>query len=416
MPTSLPLESKQPPKPEVFEAKSNLGFMLHSPLKTSFEEQSVPEIGPDEVLVEIKKTGICGSDVHFYNTGKMGLAALTESMCLGHESSGIVVQLGSNIVQQAARSNVMATARGEAEESNKGTVSNRPLQVGDKVALEPGVTCRMCVDCKGGKYQICEHMIFAAYPPSTGGTLQRYYALPADLVYPLPDNVDLSFGAMMEPLSVATHAVANIGGMRTGWNVLITGAGPVGLLAMAVAKGLGAGKVIAVDINEERLHFAKQYAATDTYIPIPPNEGESRGDHAVRAAEDLLRSTGTPARGPGSIDLVVDATGAETCVLMGLNAIKPGGIYVQIGFGPPNVSVPMFRIVTNEITIRGAWRYGSGDYPLAIDMVARGLVNLKPLLTHTFKFEDALEAFEITKNGRDKNGKGVIKCVIDGPE
>lgn len=89
-----------------------------------------------------------------YNTGKMGLATLTEPMCLGHESSGIIVQLGSNIVQQAARSNSLTTAREKAEESNKGTVSNRPLQVGDKVALEPGVTCRMCVDCKGGKYQV----------------------------------------------------------------------------------------------------------------------------------------------------------------------------------------------------------------------------------------------------------------------
>ena len=110
-------------------------------------------------------------------------------------------------------------------------------------------------------------MVFAAYPPYDG-TLQRYYKLPADLVYPLPDSVDLEYGAMMEPLSVATHAVATTGGMRTGWNVLIMGAGPVGLLAMAVAKGMGASKVIAVDINKERLQFAKDYAATHVYIPV----------------------------------------------------------------------------------------------------------------------------------------------------
>ena len=92
------------------------------------------------------------------------------------------------------------------------------------------------------------------------------------------------------------------------------------------------------------------------------------------------------------------------------------GTYVQTGFGSPDIQVPMFRITTNEITIKGGWRYGSGDYPLAIDMVARGLVDLKPLLTHRFKFTDALEAFEITKNGKDRDGKFVIKCVIDGPE
>ncbi|WVQ80659.1 chlorophyll synthesis pathway protein BchC [Cryptococcus sp. DSM 104549] len=413
---SLQPAGQNAPSPADFKPRNNPAFILHGKHSTSFEEVPVPEVGPDEVLVEVKKTGICGSDVHFYNTGAMGLVALKESMCLGHESSGIVVQLGSNIAAQAARANELAAARGKAEESNKGPLAGKPLELGDKVALEPGVTCRMCVDCRGGQYQICEHMVFAAYPPSQGGTLQRYYKLPADLVYPLPPSVDLVYGAMMEPLSVATHAVANVGAMRAGLNVLITGAGPVGLLAMAVAKGMGAAKVVAVDINEERLQFAKAYAATHTYIPIKPNPDEKRPDHSVRAAADLLATCGIPARGPGSIDLVVDATGAEACIQMGLNAVRPGGTHVQVGFGPPDVTIPMFRVITNEINVRGAWRYGSGDYPLAIDLVARGLVDLEPLLTHTFKFTDALEAFECTKAGKDKEGKFVIKCVIDGPE
>ncbi|WVQ72436.1 hypothetical protein IAR50_001988 [Cryptococcus sp. DSM 104548] len=416
MPTALPLESHNPPNPKAFRPKDNRGFILHGALDTSFEQQPVPELGPNDVLVEIKKTGICGSDVHFYNTGSMGACKLDGSMCLGHESSGIVVQLGANIAEQASRSNDVAASRGIAEESNKGPIAGRPLRLGDKVALEPGVTCRMCVDCKSGQYQICEHMLFAAYPPSRGGTLQRYFALPADLVYPLPDSVALEYGAMMEPLSVATHAVANVGSVRSGYNVLITGAGPVGLLAMAVAKGMGANTIVAVDINEERLKFAKDYAATHTYIPIRPNADEKPLAYSERAAAHLLSTCGIPARGPGSIDLVVDATGAPSCVALGLQTVRPGGTYVQVGFGPPDVPVPMFRITTNEINIKGAWRYGSGDYPLAIDLVARGLVDLKPLLTHTFKFEDALEAFEITKNGKDKNGRGVIKCVIDGPE
>ncbi|OCF74716.1 chlorophyll synthesis pathway protein BchC [Kwoniella mangroviensis CBS 8886] len=374
------------PHPANFKPKDNPAFILYDKLKTGYEEQPIPELGPDEVLIEIKKTGICGSDVHFYNTGAMGLVALEEPMCLGHESAGII-----NVVGKGA------------------------LQLGDKVALEPGVTCRMCTDCRG-KPSICEHMVFAAYPPSRGGTLQRYYKLPADLVYRLPSSVALEYGAMMEPLSVAVHAVANKGGMKTGYNILIFGAGPVGLLAMAVAKGMGANRIVAVDINKERLDFAKGYAATDVYIPIKQNENETRPQYSVRAAADLLLSLGIPARGPGSIDLVVDATGAEVCIQMGLNAVKPGGTYVQTGFGPPDIQIPMFRITTNEIVIKGGWRYGNGDYPLAIDLVNRGLVNLQPLLTHTFKFKDALEAFEITKAGTDKDGKFVIKCVIDGPE
>lgn len=235
-------------------------------------------------------------------------------------------------------------------------------------------------------------------------------------MYKLPDSIDTLYGAMMEPLSVAVHSVANVGALRTNQNVLIMGAGPVGLLAMAVAKALGAKRVIGVDINLDRLNFAKSYAATDIYVPIKQNDGESRPDYSLRAAQDLLATLGVPERGHGSIALVVDATGAEVCIQMGLNAVRPGGTHVQIGFGPPDVTIPMFRTVTNEIVLKGAWRYGSGDYPMSIDLVARGLVDLKPLLTHTFPFEEALEAFELTRAGKDKEGKPVIKCVIRGPE
>jgi D-xylulose reductase len=344
--------------------------------------------------------------VHFYNTGKMGLVSCCGSMCLGHESAGVIVQLGSALAKRAEAATV---ANGSAP------AGAHVLQLGDRVALEPGTTCRMCSDCRTGNYQICEHMEFAAYPPFDG-TLQRYYKLPSDLVYPLPDGVETIYGAMMEPLSVAVHSVANVGGLRTNQNVLVMGAGPVGLLAMAVAKGLGAGRIIGVDINADRLAFAKSYAATDTYIPVAQKEGEARAAYSLRAAQDLLATLRIPERGAGAIDLVVDATGAEACIQMGLNAVRPGGTFVQTGFGPPDVAIPMFRVVTNEIKIKGSWRYGSGDYPLSIDLVARGLVDLKPLLTHTFPFEQALEAFELTRAGKDKEGKPVIKCVIHGPQ
>lgn len=235
-------------------------------------------------------------------------------------------------------------------------------------------------------------------------------------MYKLPDSIETIYGAMMEPLSVAVHSIANVGQLRTGQNVLVMGAGPVGLLAMAVAKGLGAKRVIGVDINLDRLSFARSYAATDVYAPPPMEEGEAKAAYSLRAAKALLSSLRIPERGQGSIDLVVDATGAETCIQMGLNAVRPGGTHVQTGFGPPDVAIPMFRVITNEIKIKGSWRYGSGDYPLAIDLVDRGLVDLKPLLTHTFPFEQALEAFELTRLGKDKDGNPVIKCVIHGPQ
>ncbi|KAK4684903.1 hypothetical protein P7C73_g5264, partial [Tremellales sp. Uapishka_1] len=422
------------PDPEVFQPKRNPAFILHGALKTTFEELPVPDVGPDEVLVEVKKTS---NQITVYHNGGMGLYMVKEAMCLGHESSGIIVRLGSTLAAAAA-----VAKDGQS-------IGKTVLRIGDNVTLEPGETCRMCHDCRGGHYnvrisdipmidycteteQLCEHMAFAATPP-THGTLQRYYKLPADSVYLLPKSLPLVYGAMMEPLSVAVHSVANVGGMRTGWNVLVMGAGPVGLLCMAVAKALGGHRIIAVDINEERLNFAKSYAATDIHIPIKPEANESRPQHSARAARNLLSTLGIPERGLGSIDLVVDATGAESCIQIGINIVKPAsvfdqpqldladksppsGTYVQTGFGPPDVQIPMFKAVTNEVNIKGAWRYSNGDYPLAIDLVARGLVDLKPLLTHTFKFEDALEAFEITKNGKDRDGKPVIKCVINGPE
>ncbi|KAL7421703.1 hypothetical protein Q5752_003473 [Cryptotrichosporon argae] len=399
-------QAESGPVPADFQPKPNPAFVLHGALNTSYGELPVPDVGPDEVLVEVKKTGICGSDVHFYNTGKMGLVECLSPMCLGHESAGVIVRLGASVAAQAAAVSADAPAGTQA--------GRRALQLGDRVALEPGVTCRMCTDCRSGRYQVCEHMAFAAYPPFDG-TLQRYYKLPVDLVYPLPDSVALEYGAMMEPLSVAVHSVASVGSVRAGQTVLIFGAGPVGLLAMAVARGMGAARVLGVDINAARLAFAGRYAATHTWAPPAPAEDEGRAAYSLRAAKELLAATGTPERGPGSIDLVVDATGAEVCVQMGLNAVRPGGTYVQTGFGPPDVTIPMFRTVTNEINIKGSWRYGSGDYPLAIDLVARGLVDLAPLLTHTFPFERALEAFELTRKGIDEHGRPVIKCVIDGP-
>lgn len=228
----------------------------------------------------------------------MGLVSCQGDMCLGHESSGLIAQLGSNLA---------AVAR-KADEALKGAknipkgAAKQVLRVGDRVTLEPGVTCRMCPDCRGGRYQVScakqrsTESRFDSDPPRSASiwplrltrlltglfndtTSCKSFRLylpqdntltysPADLVYPLPDSVDLVYGAMMEPLSVAVHGIANVGKLRTGENVLIFGAGPVGLLAMGVAKGLGAGRIIAVDINEDRLNFAKTYAATDIYTPV----------------------------------------------------------------------------------------------------------------------------------------------------
>ncbi|KAJ9127362.1 hypothetical protein QFC24_000769 [Naganishia onofrii] len=369
--------------------EDNPSFVLRGIHDTYYENRPIPQIGPKDVLIEVKATGICGSDVHYLNHARIGDFVLGEPMVLGHESAGIIHSVGEKVTS---------------------------LQPGDRVALEPGETCMGCSDCKCGKYNLCPDIIFAATPPNTVGTLARYYKLPADLCYLLPEAVSLEDGAMMEPLSVAVHSVSTLGKLKSGQNVIVFGAGPVGLLIMAVAKALGAKKIVAVDINEERLKFAKQYAATDIFVPPPAEKDESRPDYSQRVAGLLSQSAGLEPRGGNAIDLVLEASGAEVCCQIGLHVIKPGGIYVQVGMGAPNVNLPWYLVCGKELTVLGSFRYGPGDYPMAVSLVSRGLVDLKPLVTHRFKFTDALKAFHITQAGKDEDGKAAIKCVIEGPE
>lgn len=130
----------------------------------------------------------------------------------------------------------------------------------------------------------------------------------------------------------------------------------------------------------------------------------------------MSRELSIPVRGDGAIDLVLEASGAEVCIQVGLFLAKPGGTYVQVGMGAPNITMPLHLLMGKELVMYGSFRYGPGDYPMAVSLVGRGLVDLKPLVTHRFKFEDAVRAFGVTQAGKDEEGKPAIKCVIDGPE
>jgi D-xylulose reductase len=239
-------------------------------------------------------------------------------------------------------------------------------------------------------------MAFAATPPRNG-TLAKYYVLPEDFCYRLPDQVSLQEGALMEPLGVAVH-ITKQGNVRPGDSVVVFGVGPVGLLCCAVAKAFGAMKVIAVDIQPARLAFAKQYAATDTFEPtrVP----------ATEAAEQLKTKHGL---GRGA-DVVMDASGAEASVQTGIHVLRPGGTYVQGGMGWDEVTFPITATCIKELTIKGSFRYGSSDYKLALDLVGSGKVNVKPLITGIMPFTDAEQAI------RDVKGRKGIKTLIAGVE
>ncbi|KAF7332001.1 Xylitol dehydrogenase [Mycena kentingensis (nom. inval.)] len=367
---------------------SNPSFVLQAIEKVQFEERPIPQISPHHVLVSIKKTGICGSDVHYLVHGRIGDFVVEKPMVLGHESSGVVAKVGDNV---------------------------KNLKVGDRVAVEPGATCRACDACKAGRYNLCPDIVFAATPPYDG-TLTRLYPVPADLAYPLPDGVSLEDGAMMEPLAVGVHSVSNLGGFRAEQSIAVFGCGPVGLLCMAVAKALGAKRIIAVDIVPARLEFAKEYAATHTYIPIAPKEGETKIAFSQRNAAHMKETLGIEDRGKNAIDLVIDASGAEVSIQTAFYIVKTGGTYVQVGMGNPHVTIDLGMLTVKELNYKGSFRYGPGDYPLAISLVAQGKIDLKPLVTHRFKFEDAEDAFSTTRRGKSEDGKGVIKAIISGPD
>ncbi|KAF8621685.1 hypothetical protein AX15_007698 [Amanita polypyramis BW_CC] len=365
---------------------SNPAFVLQDIDKVAYEQRPVTELRDDEVLVAIHKTGICGSDVHYLVHGRIGDFVVEKPMVLGHESAGIISKIGSSV---------------------------KHLRVGDRVAVEPGATCRVCDSCKGGQYELCPQIVFAATPPYDG-TLQRFYKVPADLAYPLPDGVTLEDGAMMEPLSVAVHSVYKLGGLRACESVVVFGCGPVGLLCMAVAKALGASRIIAVDIVESRLEFARRYAATDAFKPLERKEGERALTYSRRNSDELKQRLNVSERGRDAIDLIVDASGAEVSIQTAFYTVKAGGRIV--GIGRPDITIDLGTLMTKEVSYKGSFRYGPGDYPLAISLVAQGKVELKPLVTHRFSFADAIAAFNATRSGRGEDGKGVIKAIISGPD
>ncbi|THV08450.1 GroES-like protein [Dendrothele bispora CBS 962.96] len=366
----------------------NPSFVLRSIEDVAYEQRPIPEISDREVLVEVKKTGICGSDVHYYVHGRIGDFVVKDPMVLGHESSGIISKVGAKV---------------------------KHVKVGDRVAIEPGSTCRVCDMCKSGRYNLCPDIVFAATPPYDG-TLGRYYRVLGDLTYSLPENLTLEDGAMMEPLSVGVHSVATLGGFRHNQSVVVFGCGPVGLLCMAVAKALGAKRIIAVDIVPSRLEFAKSYAGSETYLPPAPEKDESKIDYSLRNAENMKKTLGIEDRGPNSINLVVEASGAEVSIQTGLYVVGTGGSYVQVGMGSPNVNINLTMVMTKELSFKGSFRYGPGDYPLAIALVAQGKIDLKPLVTHRYAFDEAIVAFKATRQGKSDDGKGVIKAIISGPD
>lgn len=289
-------------------------------------------------------------------------------MVLGHESAGVVTQVGDAVTS---------------------------LKVGDRVAVEPGYPCRRCEHCLRGKYNLCVAMVFAATPP-IHGTLTGFWSAPADFCYKLPDNMSLQEGALIEPTAVGVHIVRQAR-VQPGQSVVVMGSGPVGLLCGAVAKAYGATTVVSVDIVPEKLEFAKSFCATHTYL--------SQRVSAEENAANIKKTCGLP----DGADVVIDASGAEPSIQTSIHTLKVGGTYVQGGMGKADITFPIMAFAIKEATAHGSFRYNSGDYKLAVELVASGKVEAKKLITGQVPFEQAEEAFKQVAEGQ------AIKVLIAGP-
>lgn len=301
-------------------------------------------------------------------------------MVLGHESSGIVHSVGKSV---------------------------KSLKEGDRVAMEPGVPCRVCNPCKAGHYNLCPEMRFAATPP-IDGTLCRYYLIPSDFCYKLPEHVSLEAGALVEPTAVAVHAVVRLAQIQTGDRVVVYGAGPVGLLCAAVARGAGARSVVVADMNEKRLEFARDFVSGGCSTFVAGKEEAKDAAQRLKSENAELQEQG-PFGGQGA-DIVLECTGAAPCTQAAMHVARPGGTVVQVGIGREEINFPIAALCGSELNLKGSFRYKQGDYKIAVDLIARGVVNAERLISGKVKFEDAEDAF-----GRTKKGEG-IKTLIAGPE
>lgn len=311
----------------------NRAAVLVRPGEIAIEQRPVPAPAAREVLVEVASVGVCGSDVHWYEHGRIGDLVVRSPLVLGHECAGRVVAVGGGVTKHA---------------------------IGDRVCLEPGVPCGRCRECRAGRYNLCADVAFFATPP-VDGAFADFVTIHEDFAFALPDGMTDDVGALMEPLSVGIWACRKAG-ITAGDRVLVTGAGPIGLLAMQVARACGAADVAVSDVNAHRLAVAERLGAT-------------RVLHAGRDA-------------PGEVDALLECSGHPGAVVAGIEALRPAGTAVLVGMGPqPTAEIPLSVIQNRELWLTGTFRYAN-TYPAAIELAASGRVDVAALITGHYGLED----------------------------
>jgi D-xylulose reductase len=320
-------------------------------------------VGPDDVKIKIDTVGVCGSDVHYYTHGRIGSFVVNEPMVLGHEAAGVVVEAGANVTS---------------------------LKVGDRVCMEPGIPDPSSRASKLGLYNVDPKVVFWATPP-VHGVLTPYVVHPAAFTFKLPDNVSFAEAAMVEPFAVGLQAAVKAQ-IRPGDTAIVTGAGPIGTMAALAALASGCSSVVISDLVDEKLAIAARYPGISTV-----NVRRQKLVDVVNAATD----------GWG-VDVLFEASGSPRAYDGIQTLIRPGGCLVAIGMPVEPVPLDISSIASREIRVETVFRYAN-VFDRALAMIASGKVDLKPLISQTFPFEESIAAFERAAEGRPKDVKLQIK-------
>ncbi len=327
--------------------------VLHQAGVVTLENVPLPVLRVDQVLVQVAAVGVCGSDVHYYQHGRIGPYVVEHPLILGHELSGRITAVGSEI---------------------------DPARIGQRVAVEPQHPCRVCSQCKAGRYNLCPDIEFFATPP-VDGAFCEFVAIQSDFAHRIPDSISDEAAALIEPLSVGIWACkrADVG---PGSSVLIAGAGPIGIIVAQTARAFGATTIYVTDVDADRRAFALEHGATSALDPrVDPVEGLG-------------------------VDAFIDASGVAAAVQSGILAVRPGGRAILVGMGNDTVELPVSFIQNSEIWLSGVFRYAN-TWPLGIDLVESGAVDLDVLVTSTFALADAEEALNA---GRTPGQMKIIVC------
>lgn len=328
-------------------------IVVHGAKDLRIEERPVEAPGAGEVRLRLAAGGICGSDLHYFNHGGFGAVRLREPMILGHEVSAHVEALGPDV---------------------------EGLELGQLVAVSPSRPCRTCRYCQEGLHNQCLNMRFygSAMPfPHIQGAFRE--VLVADAIQCVPaDGLSPGEAAMAEPLAVTLHATRRAGEML-GKRVLVTGCGPIGVLAILAARRAGAAEILATDLSDFTLSLARKAGADRTI-----NMGSE---------PDAL----TPyAAGKGTFDVLYECSGAAPALAAGIAALRPRAVIVQLGLGG-DMHVPMMAITAKELDLRGSFRFHE-EFATGVGLMQKGLVDVKPLITHTLPLSEAVTAFELASD------------------